>query len=88
MKPDEEVCLCQHVSLRKLRTYIRCEQPRVASQLGDCFGAGTACGWCRASLEQLHAQFLDGQELDLEHSPEEYAEKRREYREKKKRAKK
>ena len=33
--------------------FIRVEKPRRPSQLSQCFGAGTGCGWCRPYLERL-----------------------------------
>ena len=80
MDPDDHVCLCFHVSLRKLRTYMNCECPRVASQLSDCLGAGTGCHWCVPFLEELHRQWADGREPTLRVSPRAYAERRRRYR--------
>ena len=53
MNPDDHVCLCFHVTRRKVVTYIRVEKPRRPSQLSQCFGAGTGCGWCRPYLERL-----------------------------------
>ena len=53
MDPDRELCLCFHVSLRKVRKFIRLEKPKVASQLSQCYGAGTGCGWCRPLLRSL-----------------------------------
>jgi bacterioferritin-associated ferredoxin len=53
MELDDEVCLCFHVTKRKLLNYIRVEKPRRAGQLADCFGAGTGCGWCRGYLRRL-----------------------------------
>lgn len=53
MQPDDELCLCFHVSKRKVLNYLRIERPRAASQLADCHGAGTGCGWCRAYLARL-----------------------------------
>ena len=53
MDPDQELCLCFHVSLRKVRKFIRLEKPKVASQLSQCYGAGTGCGWCRPFLKRL-----------------------------------
>ena len=41
---DQKVCLCFHVSRRKLLNFLRIERPRVASQLSQCGGAGTGCG--------------------------------------------
>ena len=61
MQPDDELCLCFHVSLRKVRNFLRVEKPRKAAQLSDCFGAGTGCGWCRPFLLRLfeHSQQSD-----------------------------
>lgn len=53
MNPDDPVCLCFHVTRRKVINYIRVEKPRRPSQLSQCFGAGTGCGWCRPYLERL-----------------------------------
>ena len=53
MDVDREICFCFHVSLRKLLQHLRVCQPTRASQLSECFGAGTGCGWCRPHLEQL-----------------------------------
>ena len=53
MDNDDELCLCFHVSRRKLKNFIRVERPQRASQLAECFGAGTGCGWCRPFLQQL-----------------------------------
>jgi bacterioferritin-associated ferredoxin len=58
MKSDDELCLCFHVTRRKVEQYIRARRPAVASQLSDCYGAGTGCGWCRPFLQRLHAQLL------------------------------
>jgi bacterioferritin-associated ferredoxin len=54
MDLDTEVCLCFHVTRRKLLNFLRVERPRVASQLSQCGGAGTGCGWCVPFLKQLH----------------------------------
>ena len=53
MDLDDELCLCFHVSKRKVINYIRVEKPRRAGQLADCYGAGTGCGWCRPYLKRL-----------------------------------
>ncbi len=53
MEPDEELCLCFHVTRRKVENYLRIEKPRAAAQLADCYGAGTGCGWCRPFLQKL-----------------------------------
>lgn len=79
MDPDDHVCLCFRVSLRKLRTYMNQTRPTVASQLSDCFSAGTGCQWCVPFLRKLHAQWQAGETPDLPVSPEEYAARRKRY---------
>jgi NAD(P)H-nitrite reductase large subunit len=56
MELDDHVCLCFRVSQRKLLNYIRTQKPRVASQLSQCGGAGTGCGWCVPYLKRLFEQ--------------------------------
>lgn len=56
MEPDDDLCLCFHVTLRKVRNYLRTHQLQQASQLSECHGAGTGCGWCRPFLERLFQQ--------------------------------
>lgn len=53
MKPDDNVCLCFHVTKRKVVNFIRIEKPQRESQLSECFGAGTGCGWCRKLLKRI-----------------------------------
>ncbi len=53
MELDDELCLCFHVSKRKVINFIRVEKPARPGQLSECFGAGTGCGWCRAQLTRL-----------------------------------
>lgn len=80
MDPDDQVCLCFHVSLRKIANFIVREEPRVASQISECLGAGTGCQWCVPFLKKLHRLHLEGKPLDLPVSPEEYASRRQRYR--------
>jgi len=80
MDPDDHVCLCFHVSLRKLRNYIAREDPPVASRIADCLGAGTGCRWCVPFLTKLHEQHRAGEPMDLPVSPTEYAARRARYR--------
>ena len=61
VQPDDELCLCFHVSRRKVANYIRIEQPKHVAQLSDCYGAGTGCGWCRPFLKQLWEEITSGQ---------------------------
>jgi len=56
MDLDAPICLCFNVSRRKIVRFIKIDKPRRASQLSECFGAGTGCGWCRPILERLHEQ--------------------------------
>ena len=56
MDLDDKVCLCFRVTKRKLVNYLRRELPRVPSQLSECGGAGTGCGWCIPFLKQLFRQ--------------------------------
>ena len=77
---DQKVCLCFHVSRRKLLNFLRIERPRVASQLSQCGGAGTGCGWCIPFLRQLHEHFAAGGTVELDQlTPEEYAKRRAAY---------
>ncbi|HZW09848.1 MAG TPA: (2Fe-2S)-binding protein [Phycisphaerales bacterium] len=80
MDPDDHVCLCFRVSLRKIRAYLRREDPPVASLISECLGAGTGCQWCVPFLKHLHAQHQRGEEPDLKISPQRYSEARASYR--------
>lgn len=55
MQPDDEVCLCYHVTLRKLLHFARRERPWPASRMSECLGAGTGCGWCIPFLARIAA---------------------------------
>jgi bacterioferritin-associated ferredoxin len=76
MNPDDEVCLCFHVSLRKIRGYLKRENPPVASLISECLGAGTGCQWCVPFLKHLHQMHVEGREPDLKVSPEQYVHAR------------
>jgi bacterioferritin-associated ferredoxin len=76
MDPDDHVCLCFHVSLRKIRTFLSVENPSVPSLISECLSAGTGCGWCVPFLKHLHAQHQRGETPDLRMSPQRYAEAR------------
>ncbi|MBX7106593.1 MAG: (2Fe-2S)-binding protein [Gemmataceae bacterium] len=81
MNLDDEVCYCFHVTRRKLINFARREQPRVASQMSQCGGAGTGCGWCIPFVKQIHRQVTAAEASpDLETlTAEEYARRRAEY---------
>lgn len=76
MDPDDDVCLCFHVPLRKIRAYMEREDPPVASLISECLGAGTGCQWCVPFLKHLHRQHERGETPDLKMSPEDYAKRR------------
>lgn len=86
MEPDDRICYCFHVSLRKLVNYARRERPHAASQLSDCLGAGTGCGWCIPILQKIHEQTQKGAKPDgcsalegLTDSAAEYEAARKQY---------
>ncbi len=81
MDPDDQVCLCYRVSLRKIRAYLARENPPVASLISECLDAGTGCGWCVPFLKHLHAEHAAGRVPDLRISPERYAAGRTGFRE-------
>src|SRR6266571_1560697 len=77
MDADAKVCYCFHVTRRKLVNFIRMNRPKVPSQLSECGGAGTGCGWCIPFLKQLHQQAVEGGTTELERlTPEEYERRR------------
>lgn len=80
MRLDDEICCCYHVSLRKLINHARINRPKRASQMTDCFNAGTGCGWCIPILKMVFERVRDGGEIDIAISPEEHLHRRAEYR--------
>jgi bacterioferritin-associated ferredoxin len=56
LKPDDTVCFCFHVSLRKIETFCTVEKPKAASEISDCLSAGTGCGWCVPMLRKIHTR--------------------------------
>ncbi|HEY1064816.1 MAG TPA: (2Fe-2S)-binding protein [Pirellulales bacterium] len=81
MELDDEVCLCFHVTKRKILNFIRREKPRRPGQLSDCFGAGTGCGWCRRLLVRYFDEAAAAGTIDApaEPSAAEYAQLRAGY---------
>lgn len=80
MELDDELCLCFHVTKRKVVNFIRIEKPKRPAQLADCFGAGTGCGWCRPFLKKLFDDPAAGSEVNSElPSPADYAKLRTKY---------
>lgn len=80
MQLDDELCLCFHVTKRKVINFVRIERPQRVAQLADCHGAGTGCGWCRPYLRKLFEAAQDKVQAapDLP-TPEEYARQRSDY---------
>lgn len=77
MQPDDKICYCYHVSMRKLVSFARRVRPSCASRMTECLGAGTGCGWCIPFLVQI-AKDPDAFTLgDL--TPDDYAGKRKNY---------
>ena len=81
MRDDEELCLCFHVTRRKVVQFIRVEKPTRPSQLSECYGAGTGCGWCRPFLKRL----LEEADPDAAELPDSdsYAVRRKQYHQEK-----
>ncbi len=79
MKPDDKLCYCFHVTQRKITNFIRIHQPLVPSQVSECGGAGTGCGWCVPFLKQLFDAAAASREPEIEMTPEAYALERSEY---------
>jgi bacterioferritin-associated ferredoxin len=80
MQLDDEVCLCFHVTKRKLQNFLRIERPRRPAQMSECFGAGTGCGWCRRYLEKMFAAAQTGMVVvDDDPAATEYASGRASY---------
>ena len=74
MEPDDRICYCFRVSLRKLVNYARRERPRRASQMSQCLDAGTGCGWCIPFLKRI---WEDPDAVRLDETPDDYAARRK-----------
>lgn len=80
MDLDDNVCLCFRVSRRKLEKFLRFEHPKVASQLSQCGGAGTGCGWCIPFLQKMFDRYSKEQLIELQlPTSEEYQSQRQNY---------
>ena len=86
MQPDDLLCYCFHVTHRKVMNYARIHHPSVASQLSECGGAGTGCGWCVPFLRKHFEATRTQSAPDISIPAEEYAAKREEYLEEKRAA--
>ena len=79
MELDDELCLCFHVTQRKVVNFLRIEKPQRVGQLSDCFGAGTGCGWCRTYLKRLFDAQKQGIQSQDQPTSSEYAQMRSRY---------
>lgn len=86
MQLEDQICYCYHVSLRKLVNFAKRERPTRVSQMSDCLGAGTGCGWCIPILRKIYADcevgrdYGEGASVDgLPETAEEYAAARKTY---------
>ena len=61
---DETLCYCFHIPKRKVVNFVRQTRPARASQISECFGAGSGCGWCVPYLIEIHRQVMEGEESD------------------------
>ena len=77
MKPDDKICYCFDVSLRKLVSFARRTKPQRPSQISECLGAGTGCGWCIPFLTKI-AENPDAFSIEGM-TPQEYAVNRKCY---------
>lgn len=80
MQPDDKLCYCFHISKRKIINFVRIHKPKVPSQISECGGAGTGCGWCIPFLRKcFDAGKTEGAELKIGISATEYAQQRADY---------
>ncbi len=80
MELDDTICYCFHISKRKIVNYLRINQPRVASQLSNCGGAGSGCGWCVPYLKQYFREVCEKHTPDTDAlTPAQYASQRAAY---------
>ena len=87
MNLDDQICYCYHVPLRKLVSFARREKLVRPSQMSNCLGAGTGCGWCIPILKKIFERAMAEKQSkgrsDLElaefTSQEEYAAARQAY---------
>jgi len=79
VKLDDTLCYCFHITKRKIVNHIRVCQPRVASQISECGGAGTGCGWCVPFLKKYFAEQQQGTVPDEQMTAAQYAAQRASY---------
>lgn len=62
---DSDICVCFHVSLRKLWHFTRREKPQVTAQMTECLGAGTGCQSCVPLLAEIRKMAPEGDQESL-----------------------
>jgi len=80
VKLDDTICYCFHIPKRKIINFIRIHRPRRASQISECGGAGTGCGWCVPFLKRYFSEQMEGRTQKPDTIlPDEYASLRGKY---------
>ena len=79
MDLDDTICYCFHISKRKIVNFVRVHQPRRASQISECGGAGTGCGWCVPFLKKMFDAANSELEVAIPETAEQYAADRAAY---------
>ncbi len=79
MEPDDTICYCFHISKRKVFNFLRIHHLRRASQLSECGGAGTGCGWCVPFLKRYFEDANNPDATTDSLTPDEYARQRGDY---------
>lgn len=79
LESEDTICYCFHISKRKIQNYLRLHRLRRASQLSECGGAGTGCGWCVPYLKRYFEDSLAGTVTTEGVSAADYARQRGEY---------
>jgi len=77
---DDQICYCFHITKRKIVNFIRIYKPRRASQISECGGAGTGCGWCVPYLKRYFEEAVSGKVTEADTiTPADYAQQRASY---------
>ena len=81
MDLDARLCYCFRITRRKVVNFVKQRRPRRASQISECFGAGTGCGWCIPFLIRIHREIVGEEVVEADDiTPQEYEAMRARYR--------
>ncbi len=81
MDLDAKLCYCFHVTKRKVVNFVKQRRPKRASQVSECFGAGTGCGWCIPFLIRIHKEIVGSEIVEADDiTPAQYEAMRAAYR--------